>query len=264
MHMRFRTRSGLGIAYRSRGQGRTIVLLHPVGLCGAFWDPVVAELEHEFRLITPDARGHGDSDVPGEGFGHDDLSDDVADLIRAVGQAPTIVVGCSMGGMTAQALSVRAPDLLAGVVIANTAHHRNDQGRATMEQRAQAALKGMPTVLQTTLTRWFDADLQVLRPDLVLQARDWLLAADPVVHCWSWRAIRDLNYATQLETMRRPAMVIAGLRDQSTPVSAMKDLAATIPGADYRELDTGHLAPLEQPAQFAALLRAFANRVHAD
>ena len=48
-----------------------------------------------------------------------------------------------------------------------------------------------------------------------------------------------------------------------TPVSAMKDMAATIPGSDYRELDTGHLAPLEQPAAFAALLRAFANRVYA-
>ena len=240
-----------------------MVLLHPVGLCGAFWDPVVAELEKEFRLITPDARGHGDSDAPAQPFGLDDLADDVAELIRAVGQAPTIVVGCSMGGMTAQAISVRTPDLLAGVVIANTAKRRNDQGRATMEQRAQAALKGMPTVLHTTLSRWFDADLQLLRPDLVLKARDWLLAADPVVHAWSWRAIRDLNYATQLESMRRPAMVIAGLRDQSTPVSAMKDMAATIPGSDYHELDTGHLAPLEQPAQFAALLRAFANRVHA-
>lgn len=261
--MRFRTKSGLSIAYRSRGQGRTMVLLHPVGLCGAFWDGVAAELESEFRIITPDARGHGESDVPSEGFGHDELSDDVADLIRAVGQAPTIVAGCSMGGMTAQALSVRAPELLAGVVIANTAHRRNDQGRATMEQRAQAALKGMPTTLQTTLTRWFDADLQVLRPDLVLKARDWLLEADPVVHCWSWRAIRDLNYAERLEKMTRPAMVIAGLRDQSTPVSAMKDLAATLPDCDYRELDTGHLAPLEQPQQFAALLRAFANRVYA-
>ena len=55
--MNFRTQSGLGIAYRSRGKGRTMVLLHPVGLSGTFWDPVVAELENDFRLITPDARG---------------------------------------------------------------------------------------------------------------------------------------------------------------------------------------------------------------
>ena len=261
--MRFRTKSGISIAYRSRGQGRTMVLLHPVGVKGAFWDGVVAELEGEFRLITPDARGHGGSDVPDGPFGHDELADDIADLIRAVGQAPTIVAGCSMGGMTAQAISVRNPELLAGVVIANTAHRRNDQGRATMEERALAALKGMPTVLHTTLSRWFDPDLQLLRPDLVLKARDWLLEADPVVHCWSWRAIRDLNYAERLATMPRPALVIAGLRDKSTPVAAMQDLAATIPNCQYREMDTGHLAPLEQPAQFAAHLRDFAKSLPA-
>ena len=261
--MRFRTSSGLSIAYRSRGQGRTIILLHPVGVCGAFWDGVIAELEGEFRLIAVDARGHGGSDVPSQPFNLDDLADDVAELIRAVGQAPALVAGCSMGGMTAQAIGVRAPDLLSGIVIANTAHRRNDQGRATMEARAQAALKGMPTTLHTTLSRWFDADLQVLRPDLVLKARDWLLEADPVVHCWSWRAIRDLNYADQLAQLKVPALAIAGLRDQSTPVAAMKDLAATIPGCDYREMDTGHLAPLEQPAQFAAHLREFANKISA-
>ncbi len=261
--MRFRTSSGLSIAYRSRGQGRTIVLLHPVGVCGAFWDGVIAELEGEFRLIAVDARGHGGSDVPSKPFNLDDLADDVAELIRAVGQAPALVAGCSMGGMTAQAIGVRAPELLSGIVIANTAHRRNDQGRATMEARAQAALKGMPTTLHTTLSRWFDADLQVLRPDLVLKARDWLLEADPVVHCWSWRAIRDLNYADQLAHLKVPALAIAGLRDQSTPVAAMKDLAATIPGCDYREMDTGHLAPLEQPAQFAAHLREFANKISA-
>ena len=259
--MRFRTRSGLGIAYRTRGIGPTVVLLHPVGVCGAFWDPVVAELESEFRLIVPDARGHGDSDVPGEPFGLDQLADDVVDLVRAVGQGPTVAVGCSMGGMIVQALLARSPEILRGGVIANTAHRRNDQGRATMEQRAVEALKGMPGVLRMTLNRWFDVDLQVLRPDIVLKARDWLLEADPVVHAWSWRAIRDLNYAEQLASVQVPALAIAGLRDQSTPVAAMKDLAATIPGCSYRELDTGHFAPMEQPAAFAAHLREFINRL---
>ena len=259
--MRLCNRSGLGISYKSRGVGRTVVLLHPVGLCGDFWDPVIGELQGAFRLIAPDARGHGESDVPAGPFSIDDMADDIFDLVRVVGQAPTVVVGCSMGGMVAQALSLRAPDLLRGFVVANTAHRRNEQGRATMEQRAREAEQGMPGVLRTTLNRWFDADLQVLRPDLVLKARDWLLAADPVVHAWSWRAIRDLDTGDRLASATVPGLVIAGLRDQSTPVAAMKDMAATIPRCEYREVDTGHLAPLEQPAAFAAHLREFLNRL---
>ena len=255
--MRFHTSSGLGINYKTRGQGRTIVLLHPVGLCGEFWDPVIGELETEFRLIAPDARGHGGSDVSSKPFGLDELADDIAELIRAVGQGPTVAVGCSMGGMMVQALLARAPDVLRGGLIANTAHRRDDAGRAAMEQRAKAAEAGMPTTIKTTLNRWFDADMQVLRPDLVLKARDWLLNADPVVHAWSWRAIGGLNYVDQLAATSIPCMALAGLRDQSTPVAAMKDLAASIPQCAYVEMDAGHLAPLEKPAEFAAHIRSF-------
>ncbi|MDB5648660.1 MAG: hypothetical protein JWL62_180, partial [Hyphomicrobiales bacterium] len=51
------------MTYATQGSGRTSVLLHPVGLRGAFWSPVMQELQGEFRLIAPDLRGHGDSDT---------------------------------------------------------------------------------------------------------------------------------------------------------------------------------------------------------
>jgi 3-oxoadipate enol-lactonase len=255
--MRFKSKSGLSLAYRTRGAGRTVALLHPVGLCGAFWDSVIAELESECRLIAIDARGHGDSDAPASGFTLDDLAGDVIEFLRALGQAPAVVVGCSMGGMTAQGIAVLAPDVVRGVVIANTAHLRNDQSRAMLEQRAVQAEKGMPIVLPTTLSRWFDQRTLIANPELAARARDWLLAADPVVHAWSWRAIRDLNYAERLKTLSVPAMAIAGLRDQSTPVAAVQEMARTIPHCAYREIDSGHLAPLEEPKLFAAALREF-------
>ncbi|MDB5597308.1 MAG: hydrolase [Hyphomicrobiales bacterium] len=262
--MRIRTSSGLSMAYATQGGGRSIILLHPVGLRGAFWSPVMDELQSEFRLIAPDLRGHGASDASLEPFDLDDFADDVADLVRSVGQAPAVVVGCSMGGMVAQALAVRHPELLSGVVIANTGHRRNDQGRATMEQRARDAEKGMPGVLSTTLSRWFDADIQLTRPELVVLARDWLLANDPIVHAWSWRAIRGLDYADQLAGLKLPALAIAGLHDQSTPVASMKEMAGALPDCGYVEMDTGHLSPLEQPKAFASHLRDFVNKIDAS
>jgi pimeloyl-ACP methyl ester carboxylesterase len=164
-----------------------------------------------------------------------------------------------MGGMIVQAMMARMPDVLRGGVIANTGHRRDDAGRAMLEQRALAAEKGMPEILLSTMNRWFAPDVQALRPDIVMKARDWLLAADPVVHAWSWRAIRDLDYAEQLASTQVPALALAGTHDQATSLAAMKDMAASIPGCQYRELATGHLAPLEDPTGFAATLRDFAN-----
>lgn len=257
--MRFRTSSGLTLGYKTRGIGRTIVLLHPVGLQRDFWDPVIARLEGDYRLIAVDTIGHGESDTPAQSFGLSDCANAVAELVRAVGQGPTIAAGCSMGGMIVQAMMAETPDVLRGAVIANTGHRRDDLGRSVMEQRAAAAEGGMPGVLLTTLNRWFSQDVQALRPDLVLKARDLLLAADPVAHAWSWRAIRDLDYVEALAKTAIPALAVAGEHDQSTPIAAMKDLAAHMPNARYAELPNGHLAPLENPDGFAALLRDFAR-----
>jgi 3-oxoadipate enol-lactonase len=256
--MRFRLTSGLSIRYRTRGAGQLVVLLHPVGLRSEFWDPVIAELEDSFRLIAPDTRGHGGSDVSGQPFTLDDLASDVIELLRAVGGGPAVLVGCSMGGMIAQGVALQAPDITAGLVIANTTHTRTDQGRAVMEQRAVEAAKGMPAVLQTTLSRWFNDEVQRSQPDIVAQARAWLLEADPIVHSWSWRAIRDLSYGDRLKDVRVPALAISGTDDQSAAPSAVEAMSKVFPDGTYREMTgVGHLAPLEQPARFAALLREF-------
>lgn len=257
--MRVRLTNGLSMHYGTRGSGRPVLLLHPVGLKGEFWREVVGELEGECRLIYPDFRGHGESDAPLAPFSLADLADDMAELLRALA-GPALVVGCSMGGMVAQGLAVRAPDVVSGVVIANTAHLRNDQGRALMEQRALAAEAGMPGTLNTTLSRWFNAACQLQRPELVARMRSWLIEGDPTVHAWSWRAIRDLDFVDGLRKLSMPVMAIAGLDDQSTPVASMQALAAEIPGALYREIDSGHLAPLEQSRAFAACLREMLQR----
>lgn len=256
--MFFRLSSGLALQYRTRGIGRPVLLLHPVGLRGAFWAPVMAELEADVRLIVPDARGHGDSDVPQAPFSLEDMADDMIELLRCVGGGKAVVVGCSMGGMVAQAVALRAPDLVAGLVVANTSHTRTPEGRAVMERRAAAAAPGMPGVVDSTLSRWFSAEVHLRQPEIVLLARNWLLEADPIVHAWSWRAIRDLAHDDRLGEVRVPALCIAGSDDQSTATSAIRATAQAFGDGRFRELPaTGHLAPLERPAAFAALLREF-------
>lgn len=255
--MRFRLQSGFSLRYITRGAGRLVALMHPIGLRAEFWSPVIAELQHRYRLVAIDARGHGDSDFSGP-FKLDDLANDAVELVRAVGAGPAVFVGCSMGGMVAQGVAALAPDIADAIVIANTTYTRDDSGRAMIEQRAVQAEKGMPVIAPSTLARWFNAQCQLNRPDLVLMARDWLLANDPAVHAIAWRAIRDLNFAEALRQSPLPKLCIGGSDDQSAAPSAVRQMADELPHATYREIaGAGHLAPLEEPREFAALLRAF-------
>ena len=259
--MRFRLQSGASLRYVTRGRGRTIVLLHPVGLRAEFWDGVVEALQDRFRLIAIDLPGHGESDVPHAPFGMDDLAQDVIQLLRGVGQPPAIVAGCSMGGMIAQGVAILASECVAGLVIANTAHRRSQASQSIMQNRAEAALAGMPEIVEATLARWFDAKVP---PEIVARVRAWLLAADPVAHSWSWLAIKNLAYAERLCAFDMPTLAVAGLRDQATPVAAMEDMASELRNCRLCKIDAGHLAPLEKPKEFGDLIQMFAGSFDAS
>ena len=226
------------------------------------WQLQVRALRSQYFIVSIDNIGHGESDVPGTPFTMDDLSDDIIELIRAVGGGKAIVGGCSMGGQIAQGVGVKAPEFLHGIFISNTGYQRDDRIRKVMDDRALAAEKGMPGGIWTTLNRWFDAEYQKVHPEHVALAYDWLINADPIVHAWSWRAIKGLPYAERLRALAVPALTIAGSGDQSSAPAEVEAMAKALPNGTFRLCKpSGHLAPLEQPRQYAAFLREFAEKV---
>lgn len=259
--MHFRLSNGLSLAYHMRGAGRIVMFLHPIGTRGAFWDAVVERIAGRYRCITVDLRGHGDSDVPRERFSFDDLADDALELLRLERAAGAVIAGCSLGGMVTQGIALKAPELLAGIVLADTNYRQTPEGRKVAQQRADASLDGMQGMLDSTLTRWFPAPFLALNPPEVQACRAWLLDDDPVVFSWGWEAIRDLDYGDRLKDIKLPALVLRGSVDASSQRESMQAIAKLLPRARYAEIEgAGHVAPLEQPEAFSALLREFLDR----
>src|SRR5437764_7023572 len=118
---------GRGAPYVRRLQGppgsMTVVLLH--GLTGSAdltWAPSYLHLARFFSVVALDLRGHGGGIPHGGGiYRLEDCADDVAALVRTLGVGPVVVVGYSMGGVVAQLLWQRHPELVAGLVLCSTA-----------------------------------------------------------------------------------------------------------------------------------------------
>lgn len=256
--MHLKLSNGLSLAYQTRGAGRVVVFLHPIGTRGAFWDGVVARIAHRCRCVTLDLRGHGDSDISRDKFSLDDLADDVIELLKVERAAGAVVVGCSLGGMVAQGVALKASELLAGLVLADTGHNQTPESRKVVQQRADDSLNGMPGMLDATLSRWFPAPFLSLHGPEVQLCRQWLLEDDPVVFSWGWEAIRDLSYGDRLKGIDLPALVLRGSEDASSRRDTMQEMARLLPRAHYVEIPgAGHVAPLEQPTAFAELLLEF-------
>src|SRR5580692_11319410 len=94
--------NGIGTHYlRTGGAKPSVVLLHGLMGNGACWTHLARSLEGEFDVVMPDARGHGGSSAPLHGYRYDDLASDVVGLLRGLKLSRPVLLGHSMGGMTA-------------------------------------------------------------------------------------------------------------------------------------------------------------------
>lgn len=110
--------NGIDMHYlRTGGDKSPVVLLHGLILNGSCWTPLARSLDKDYDVIMPDARGHGNSSAPSFGYSYDDHAADVLGLIDALGLINPVLLGHSMGGMTAAVVASRNPKRLRGLVL---------------------------------------------------------------------------------------------------------------------------------------------------
>lgn len=235
--------------------GVPVVFANSLGTDLRLWDAVLPLLPPRLRFIRYDARGHGLSDCPPGPYSIDDLAADAAALIRALGAAPAIFVGLSIGGMVAQRVAALHPDLVRGLVLSNTAARMGDP--AMWRQRIEMIERdGLPSVVDGILDRWFAPAFR--HGD---EARLWgaMLARTPAagyLGCCAAIAEADLRDGTG--ALRLPTLAIGGSHDGSSPPDTVAATAALIPGAECRILEgAGHLPCVEAPGAYAAVLAPF-------
>jgi pimeloyl-ACP methyl ester carboxylesterase len=107
------TRSGAG----TLGTKPSVVLMHGVTDDGLCWTPVAEALAPEYDVIMVDARGHGRSDAPKQGYGPAAQAEDLAGVIRGLGLQRPAVLGHSMGAITALTLAGTYPDLPRAILL---------------------------------------------------------------------------------------------------------------------------------------------------
>ncbi|MCZ2495491.1 alpha/beta fold hydrolase [Xylophilus sp. Kf1] len=244
-----------------RGQGPMLVLSHALGLDLGMWDAVSALLEPRFTVLRYDHRGHGHSPAANQAFTIDDLADDAAALIRSRTDRPVFFVGISMGGMTAQALAVRAPELLAGIVIANSGAYYPDL--APWKARVERVLsQGVESIADGAVERWITPGFRATEAGsaMATQLRATLIGTDAVSYAAACDAVAGIDYRESNRRIGVPTLVIAGTLDLATPASMSEDIAAAIPGAQLKTIEAAHISSVERPAELAALIESFVNQ----
>ena len=111
---------GFQMYYEERGSGFPLLLINGLGSDHHEWIHQFPAFEACFRGIVFDNRGTGRTDVPPGPYTTAQMADDAASLLRALGIPRTHVLGVSLGGMIAQEVALRHPDLVDGLVLGCT------------------------------------------------------------------------------------------------------------------------------------------------
>jgi 3-oxoadipate enol-lactonase len=243
-----------------QGEGQPVVLSHALGLDSAMWDDHAAHLAASgWQVLRYDHRGHGGSAVPAGPYSMDDLVDDAARVVREWGRGPVTWIGLSMGAMVGQGLAIRYPELVGGLVLANTTSRYPEAAAANWSQRiATVESQGMAAVAEMVVERYLHADFRAARPEATDVIRKRLLRDDAAGYAASCRAVANVDWQDRLARVRCPTLVIAGARDTGAPPAMGRAIADRIPGAVLKIIeDASHLSALETPDEFRELTQAF-------
>ncbi len=241
------------------GAGPTLVFSHALGMDGRAWEFVLEHLGGRHRTLVFDHLGHGKSPVPPGPYRMEMLVDRAAALLRQRADGPVVWVGLSMGGMVGLGLAIRHPELLQGLVVANSTAYYPESARDAWDERIASVKRGgIASIADAVISRYFHADFRAAQPEAVQRARSTLLASDPAGYVACCHAVRDVDWRSGLARIECPTLVVAGELDVGTPVEMARAMAHGIPGAHLAVIgQCAHISAIERPDEFARLLEEF-------
>lgn len=250
--------------YRTFGSPQLppLVLLH--GLYGDSTSvaPLAELLAARFRVIAPDALGHGRSARP-EGFTLEDQGRMVGSLVESLGYDTVALLGVSMGSYLAAQAAILAPARFSHVIlVVGKAHGKTssvaayaaregfDLGSATPEERL-AFLAGAVWSRDTSPERRAALMAEAAsRTDAVILSAGEQAAVE--------RSLAGFDLRPELHRITAPTLVISGRDDGLNPPQAGEELASHIPGAKFEVYEhSGHMLTSEEPDRLLADVTAF-------
>jgi 3-oxoadipate enol-lactonase len=246
-------------------EGPTVVLIHEAGGSLESWDAVAASLRTGFRVLRYDQRGFGMSERTRD-LSLPTMVNDLIALLDALGlDEPCHLVGTAIGGSIALAAAGLYPHRVASVVATSPvtgglpeAAHGSLRARAELVET-----QGMRAVTDASLLRSWPPELRQ-DEDRFEQYRGRYLANDPGSFAALTRAFLRIELGQLQARIQCPTLLVGCRRDLVKPARECADTADRLPRGRYAELDTGHFAGVQAPAELSALLVDFLESVHAS
>jgi non-heme chloroperoxidase len=260
----FQLPGGARLEYAEQGPSdgsasATVLMLHGITDSWRSFEPVLPHLPRRWRVVSLTQRGHGGSSAPIPEFGPRVFAADAAAFISALGLAPAVVVGHSMGATNALRLAIDRPELVRAVVAAGAFASFAD--KAELLQWVASDIATLGEQVPRELAHAFQRDTLAgpVAEGLLETMVDECLRTP--AHVWrgafAGLLAEDIG-ADELARITAPVLLPWGSADAYTFEDDQRRLVRAMPQSlRSTYLGAGHALHWEQPVRFAQELAAF-------
>jgi pimeloyl-ACP methyl ester carboxylesterase len=262
------TRDGTELVYWTwPGSEPPALLLHGIGNYGRYWDLFADAVARRLSLVAPDARGHGESGRPADGYAPKDFTADALTVLDAHDIQRAVVVGHSMGGLHSINLAARHPERVRALVIVDASPDPLPAGG----ERAERLLTGRPARFRDRAEA--RAYLERTSPGYAAAVYENRLAfafndengglvwrSDPAAlqRIMSGRMPIDDRWDA-LARIACPTLVVRGTRSNVLSEEVAEEMVRSLADGRLMEVDAGHNVPLDRPRELADATVALAK-----
>jgi N-formylmaleamate deformylase len=249
--------NGISIHYtRTGGNKPPLIMLHGLMTSGACFIPIALALAEEYDVILPDARGHGKSSAPNFGYRYEDHANDVIGLIDSLKLSAPILIGHSMGGMTATVVASLRLSIIRGLILA-------DPSFLSAEVQQSVCDSEVADQHRRILSKSFDelvSDARVRQPHRSLELIKLIAEARLQTSMSAFDVLKPpaRDFMSLVSKIDIPSLLVFG--DTGNIVSST--LASDIQRQNNKFRftlikDAGHGLPFDQPQRFVSAIKDF-------
>lgn len=243
--------------YEEHGAGAPVVLLHGFTVDRRMWRPQIESLGKAFRVIVPDARGHGHSGAPQTGYSRADRVEDLRQIADSLNIERFHLVGLSMGGSTAIGFALKHRERLKSLTLVSSGAAGYNIGKK-VERLDRLARNEGGEAARAAWLKWTMAWYGDDQAEIAQLMKTMISEHSGAV----WRDPRRGRYPREIDLDRVdridvPTLIVTGSEDKVFAELGEK-LRARIPRSRLEVLEgVGHMVNLESPEQFNRICLQF-------
>lgn len=228
-------------AYKVSGEsGPYLIFVHGVGMSGEIWKPQVQHFFSNYRVITYDFLGHGQSQTPKKPPTLEDYIEQLNSLVKTINITSFSLVGHSMGALISVAFSLKYPEKVTALLPLNMVYKRGNCAKNDVINRANLILQtGEINNIDQTLDRWFKNKTKHHQMQRIKKVRQLLSDTNPQSYGYAYKlfAESDRHFENKLSELKMPVLYLTGSDDPNSTPEMSNEMANESPQGSFISID---------------------------